>query len=90
LLIGGRDLGEILVDHPRVALVSATPRRRWAARWARGSPSASPAPSLELGGNNAAIVCPSADLDLTLRGVAFAAIRDRRPAVHDAAAALRP
>jgi aldehyde dehydrogenase (NAD+) len=29
---------------------------------------------LELGGNNAAIVCPSADLDLTLRGVAFAAM----------------
>ena len=29
---------------------------------------------LELGGNNAAIVMPSADLDLTLRAVAFAAI----------------
>ena len=29
---------------------------------------------LELGGNNAAIVCPSADLDLALRGVAFAAM----------------
>jgi aldehyde dehydrogenase (NAD+) len=29
---------------------------------------------LELGGNNAAIVTPSADLDLTVRGVAFAAM----------------
>jgi aldehyde dehydrogenase (NAD+) len=29
---------------------------------------------LELGGNNAAIVAPSADLDLTLRGVAFSAM----------------
>ena len=29
---------------------------------------------LELGGNNAAIVAPSADLDLALRGIAFAAI----------------
>ena len=29
---------------------------------------------LELGGNNAAIVTPTADLDLTLRGVAFAAM----------------
>jgi aldehyde dehydrogenase (NAD+) len=28
----------------------------------------------ELGGNNAAIVCPTADLDLTLRAVAFAAM----------------
>ena len=30
--------------------------------------------SLELGGNNAAIVCPSADLDLALRAIAFAAM----------------
>jgi aldehyde dehydrogenase (NAD+) len=29
---------------------------------------------LELGGNNAAIVCPSADLDQALRGIAFAAM----------------
>ena len=29
---------------------------------------------LELGGNNAAIVCPTADLDLALRGIAFAAM----------------
>ena len=29
---------------------------------------------LELGGNNAAVVAPTADLDLTLRGVAFAAM----------------
>src|SRR3712207_1100282 len=39
---------------------------RLAARFARAI--------LELGGNNAAIVCPSADLDLSLRAVAFAAI----------------
>ena len=46
---------------------------------------------LELGGNNAAIVCPSADLDLTLRGIAFAAMGTagqrcttlRRLFVHD-------
>ncbi len=46
---------------------------------------------LELGGNNAAIVCPSADLDLALRGVAFAAMGTagqrcttlRRLFVHD-------
>ena len=30
-------------------------------------------PLLELGGNNGAIVAPSADLDLALRGVVFAA-----------------
>ena len=74
LLIGGRDIGEILVDHPKVALVSATGSTamgravgpRVAARFGRSI--------LELGGNNAAIVGPTADLDLTLRGVAFAAM----------------
>jgi aldehyde dehydrogenase (NAD+) len=74
LLIGGRDLGEALVDHPNVPLVSATGSTamgrsvapRLAKRFARAI--------LELGGNNAAIVTPSADLDLTLRGVAFAAM----------------
>jgi aldehyde dehydrogenase (NAD+) len=74
LLIGERDLGEALVDNPAVALVSATGSTamgrqvgpRVAARFGRSI--------LELGGNNAAIVAPSADLDLTLRGVAFAAM----------------
>ena len=74
LLIGGRDVGEALVDHPKVPLVSATGSTamgrqvgpKLAARFARAL--------LELGGNNAAIVAPSADLDLTLRGVAFAAM----------------
>jgi aldehyde dehydrogenase (NAD+) len=91
LLIGGRDVGEILVDHPDVPLVSATGStsmgravgQRLAARFARAI--------LELGGNNAAIVTPSADLELTLRGVAFAAMGTagqrcttlRRLFVHD-------
>lgn len=74
VLFGGRDIGELLVDHPKVALVSATGSTamgravgpRLAKRFARSI--------LELGGNNAAIVAPTADLDLTLRGVAFAAM----------------
>ena len=91
VLIGGREIGEVLVDHPQVPVVSATGStamgrivgQRLAARFAR--------PILELGGNNAAIVAPSADLDLTLRGVAFAAMGTagqrctslRRLFVHD-------
>src|SRR5476651_2067980 len=71
VVIGGREVGEALVDHPRVPLVSATGSTamgravapRVAARFGRSL--------LELGGNNAAIVAPSADLDLTLRAVAF-------------------
>ena len=74
VVIGGREVGEALVEHPLVPLVSATGSTamgravgpRLAARFARAL--------LELGGNNAAIVAPSADLDLTLRGVAFAAM----------------
>ena len=74
VLIGGRQVGEILADDPRLPLVSATGSTamgraigpRLAKRFARAL--------LELGGNNAAIVAPSADLDLTLRGVAFAAM----------------
>ncbi|HEY0437738.1 MAG TPA: aldehyde dehydrogenase family protein, partial [Phenylobacterium sp.] len=91
VVIGGREVGEALVDHPRVPLVSATGSTamgrtvapRLAARFARAL--------LELGGNNAAIVAPTADLDLTLRGVAFAAMGTagqrctslRRLFVHD-------
>jgi len=74
VFIGGREVGEILIDHPKVPLVSATGSTamgravgpRLASRFARAL--------LELGGNNAAIVAPTADLDLTLRGVAFAAM----------------
>ena len=74
LVIGGRALGEALVRHPKVPLVSATGSTAMgravgpvvAARFGRSI--------LELGGNNAAIVTPTADLDLTLRGIAFAAM----------------
>jgi len=74
LLLGQRDIGELLVDDHRVAVLSATGSTamgrqvgpKLAARFARAI--------LELGGNNAAIVTPSADLDLTLRAIAFAAM----------------
>jgi aldehyde dehydrogenase (NAD+) len=73
VVLGGAEVGEALVDDPRVALLSATGSTRMgravaprvAARFGRLL--------LELGGNNAAIVAPSADLDLTVRGIVFAA-----------------
>lgn len=73
VVVGGPEIGEALVDHPGVALVSATGSTRMgravgprvANRFGRSL--------LELGGNNAAIVAPSADLDLTLRGIVFSA-----------------
>ena len=74
VLIGDRSIGEVMVDHPKVALVSATGSTRMgrevgprlAKRFARAI--------LELGGNNAGIVCPSADLDMALRAIAFGAM----------------
>ena len=74
LVIGGREAGEALVTDERVPLVSATGSTamgrkvgpKLAERFARAI--------LELGGNNAAVVAPSADLDIALRAIAFAAM----------------
>ncbi|MDO8774210.1 MAG: aldehyde dehydrogenase family protein [Burkholderiaceae bacterium] len=73
VVLGLADVGQALVAHPRVALVSATGSTRMgravgqavAARFGRSL--------LELGGNNAIIVAPSADLDMAVRAVAFSA-----------------
>lgn len=73
LLIGGADVGQALVDHAGVNLISATGSTRMgrtvgprvADRFGRSL--------LELGGNNAAIVAPSADLELATRGIVFSA-----------------
>jgi aldehyde dehydrogenase (NAD+) len=71
---GERAVGEALVDDPRIALVSATGSTamgrevgpRVAKRFGRVL--------LELGGNNGAIVCPSADLELASRAILFSAV----------------
>jgi aldehyde dehydrogenase (NAD+) len=73
VVLGDAAVGLALVDEPSVALLSATGSTRMgrevgprvAARFGRSL--------LELGGNNAAVVAPSADLDLTTRGIVFAA-----------------
>ena len=71
---GDRAIGEALVRDARVALVSATGSTKMgrmvgplvAKRFGRAL--------LELGGNNAAIVCPSADLELASRAILFSAV----------------
>jgi aldehyde dehydrogenase (NAD+) len=71
LVQGEREIGEALVDDPRIALVSATGSTamgrsvgpRVAQRFGKVL--------LELGGNNAMIVCPSADLELAARAILF-------------------
>ena len=74
LLNGGRDVGRAIAASPELALVSATgsvPMGREvgqtvAARLGRCL--------LELGGNNALIVAPSADMDLALQAITFSAV----------------
>jgi aldehyde dehydrogenase (NAD+) len=73
LVLGGVATGEALVDDPRVALISATGSTRMGRAVAPRVAGRFGRLLLELGGNNAAIVTPSADLDLTVRGIVFSA-----------------
>ena len=91
LIIGNSDAGIAMVEDRRVQVVSATGStsmgrdvaQRCANRFARTI--------LELGGNNAMIVAPSADLEMALRGITFSAVGTagqrcttlRRLFVHD-------
>ena len=91
VVIGRTDVGETLVDSRHVAIVSATGSTRMgravgpkvAARFGKCI--------LELGGNNAMIVTPSADLEMALRAIVFSAVGTagqrctslRRLIVHD-------
>ncbi len=74
VVIGGREAAENLADDRRIALLSATGScamgralaPRVAARLGRSL--------LELGGNNAIVVAPSADPDLAVRAILFSAV----------------
>jgi aldehyde dehydrogenase (NAD+) len=74
VIIASRKIGDRLMDDPRLKLISATGSTamgrkiapRIAGRFGRSV--------LELGGNNAMIVTPSADLDLAVRAILFAAV----------------
>ncbi|WP_380166806.1 aldehyde dehydrogenase family protein [Jannaschia sp. R86511] len=74
LVLGGREVGEALVADRRVALLSATGSERMGAQVAPVVAARFGRTLLELGGNNAAVVAPSADLDLAVRGILFAAV----------------
>jgi aldehyde dehydrogenase (NAD+) len=91
LLMGTEKIGEKLVESPRIPLISATGSTRMgqevgpkvAARFGKSL--------LELGGNNAMIVTPSADLNLALQAILFSAVGTagqrctslRRVFIHD-------
>ena len=91
VLVGAREVGEQMVDDKRMALISATGSTamgravgpRVAKRFGKCL--------LELGGNNAIIVAPSADLDMVMPATVFGAVgtagqrctSTRRLIVHD-------
>ncbi|HPF46591.1 MAG TPA: aldehyde dehydrogenase family protein [Emcibacteraceae bacterium] len=74
ILIGERDIGEVLTSDERVPLISATGScamgkivgAKVASRFGRSI--------LELGGNNAIIVSKHADLDLAYQGIVFGSV----------------
>ncbi|MBV9047665.1 MAG: aldehyde dehydrogenase family protein, partial [Solirubrobacterales bacterium] len=73
LVIADAAAGQALVDSPDVALLSATGSERMGAEIAPRVAARLGRCLLELGGNNAAVVAPSADLELAKRGIVFAA-----------------
>ena len=94
VVVGGRDAGEALAADARIPLVSATGSTRMGRAVARTVAARLGRSLLELGGNNAMIVTPSADLDMAVRAIAFSAVGTcgqrctslRRLLVHDSIA----
>ena len=74
IITGGADMGEAMTGDPRVALVSATGSTRMGRAVGAKVASRFGKCILELGGNNAIIVTPSADLSVALTGVVFGAV----------------
>lgn len=74
VVLGGREIGEALAADERIPLVSATGSTRMGKAVAQTVAGRLGRSLLELGGNNAMIISPSADLDLAVRAVAFSAV----------------
>ncbi|ODM45204.1 aldehyde dehydrogenase [Ruegeria sp. PBVC088] len=73
-LIGERDLGEVLTASRDVALISATGSVPMGKAVAADMSKRLGKTILELGGNNAMIVAPSADLEMAVRAIVFSAV----------------
>jgi aldehyde dehydrogenase (NAD+) len=74
ILIGRAEIGEVMSRSPLVPLVSATGSVRMGRKVATVVAERLGRSLLELGGNNAMIVAPSADLSLALRAITFSAV----------------
>ena len=74
VIIGGSEIGEVLVESREVPVISATGSTRMGRAVAPKVAKRFGRCILELGGNNAMIVAPSADLDLAVRAIVFSAV----------------
>ena len=74
IIVGSRDLGEIMAKDHRLPLISATGSCAMGKAVAPLVAARLGKSLLELGGNNAMIVAPSADLDLAVRAILFSAV----------------
>ena len=74
LTIGGRDVGERMSQDARLPLISATGSTNMGRDVGQKVQRRLGRVLLELGGNNAIVVAPSADLDLATRAILFGAV----------------
>lgn len=74
VLLGEAEVGNALVENKGVALISATGSTRMGQIVGPKVANRFGKSLLELGGNNAMILTPSADLELALRGILFSAV----------------
>ena len=94
VVIGGREAGQHLAASPKLPLISATGSVPMGRAVAAAVAQRLGRSLLELGGNNGMIVTPSADLELAVRSIVFAAVGTcgqrctslRRLIVHDSIA----
>ncbi len=91
LVIGGADIGKLMAEDTRVPLVSATGSTRMGKSVGATVGARLGRSLLELGGNNAIIITPSADLKMVVPGAVFGAVgtagqrctSTRRLIIHD-------
>ena len=74
MVIGGADLGKAMANDKRVPLVSATGSTRMGKSVAQAVAARLGKSLLELGGNNAMIITPNADLKIVVPGAVFGAV----------------
>lgn len=74
VIIGGRDLGQAMAEHKAFPLISATGSTAMGRKVNETVATRLGRSLLELGGNNAMIVTPSADLEMSVRAILFGAV----------------